>query len=93
MRLWNEWKAHRNAVSTVEIIPDDITKMSTETLQYWMCRFVLEVRKKDGSVYPASTLHHLCYGVMRHLRKKQAEPLNIDEELLWQTGQLGNHSP
>ena len=26
--------------------------------------------------------------------KKQAEPLNIDEEeLLWQTGQLGDHSP
>ena len=27
-------------------------------------------------------------------KKKQAEPLTIDEEeLLWQTGQLGNHSP
>ena len=67
MRLWNKWKAHRNAVGTAEIIPDDITKVSTETLQYWMCQYVLEVRRKDGSVYPANTLHHLCCGVMCHL--------------------------
>ena len=86
---------------------------------------MLEVRKKDGSLYPVNTLHHLCCGVMRHLRqagcyeidifkdpsfaesleikkiqsleigskKKQAEPLTVEEELLWQTGQLGDHSP
>ena len=131
MRLWNEWTTHRNALSTAEKIPDNITTMNAETLQYWMCRFVLEVRKKDGKVYPASTLHHLCCGVMRHLKengwhrldifqdpsfaefrstldlemkkiqslgigtkKKQAEHLTIDEEeILWQTGQLGDHSP
>ena len=40
MRLWNEWKMHRNSVTTTETIPDDITEMSSETLQYWMCRFI-----------------------------------------------------
>ena len=82
-------------------------------------------------MYPANTLHHLCHGVMRHLRetgwheldifkdpsfaefratldsemkkiqslgigskKRQAEALTVEEELfLWQTGQLGDHSP
>jgi hypothetical protein len=130
MRLWDEWKMHRNVTSTKRV-PDDITEMSRDELQYWMCRFVLEVRKRDGSLYPANTLHHLCCGVMRHLRqtgwheidifkdpsfaefratldsemkktqslgigskKRQAEPLTVEEEeLLWQTGQLGDRSP
>ena len=132
MRLWNEWRIHRNSTCTAiaETVPDDITQMECETLQYWMCRFVLEVRKKDGSVYLANTIHHLCCGVMRYVKecgkheldifrdpafaklratldsemkrvqslgigtkKRQAEPLtDEEEELLWQTGQLGDHS-
>ena len=31
----------------------------------------------DGSVYPANTLHHLCCGVMRHLRKTGWHELDI----------------
>ena len=31
--------------------------------------FVLEVRKKDGSLYPPNTLHHLTAGLLRHLRE------------------------
>ena len=98
---------------------------------YWMSRFVLEIRKKDGTEYPPNTLHHICCGILRHLResrrveidffedvafaefrttldgemkrlqslgigakKRQAEPLTEEEEeQLWQTGQLGDHSP
>ena len=103
--------------------------MDYETMQYWLSCFVLEVQKKDGSIYPANTLHHLCCGVMWYLRecgrheldlfkdpaftefrdtldaemkriqslgigtkKRQAEPLTDEEEMLWQTGQLGDHS-
>ena len=33
-----------------------------------MTRFILEVRKRDGSVYTPNTLHHITAGVMRHLR-------------------------
>ena len=43
MRLWDEWKMHRNLTST-NLVPVDITEMSSDELQYWMCRFVLEVR-------------------------------------------------
>ena len=134
MRLWNDWSAHRSsrASSDLEIVPD-ITQMDCEAMQYWLSRYVhvLEVRKKDGSIYPANTLHHLCCGVMRYLRecgrhdldffkdpafaefrgtldaemkriqslgigtkRRQAEPLTCEEEeMLWQTGQLGDHSP
>ena len=37
-------------------------------MQYWLIRFVLEVRKKSGDVYPPNTLHHIVVGIMRHVR-------------------------
>ena len=46
MHLWNEWKMYRNSLATDETTPDDITEMSKETSQYWMCCFVLDVRKR-----------------------------------------------
>ena len=42
-----------------------------------MCRLVLEVRKEDGSLYPANTLHQLCCGVMRHLRQAGWHDIDI----------------
>ena len=33
-----------------------------------MCRFALEIRRKDGKQYPPNTIHNICCGVMRYLR-------------------------
>ena len=46
-----------------------ITEMSNSQLNHWLTCFVLEVRKKDGSLYPPNTLHHLTAGLLRHLRE------------------------
>ena len=45
-----------------------ITDMTKEQMQYWLVRFVLEVRKKCGDVYTPNFLHHIVVGVMRHVR-------------------------
>jgi hypothetical protein len=49
MGILNEWRRCR-----VDIIPS-IEDMSREQMQYWLTRFVLEVRKKSGDVYPPIT--------------------------------------
>ena len=61
-KVWEEWCQHRTAstASTTEITPSQ--------LQYWMIRFILEVRKRNGTEYPPETLVHLCSGVVRHLK-------------------------
>jgi hypothetical protein len=61
MGILNEWRRCR-----VDIIPS-IEDMSREQMQYWLTRFVLEVRKKSGDVYPPNTLHHIIVGIMRHV--------------------------
>ena len=39
-----------------------ITDMTKEQMQYWLVRFVLEVRKKCGDVYRPNSLHHIVVG-------------------------------
>ena len=133
VELWRKWSAFRNSIVDLEKVPEDIEAIASNVdhLQYWLCCFVLEVRKKDGSEYPPNTIHRLCCGLLRHTRqaghpeinifkdtafskftatldsemkrlrslgfgskKRQAEPLTTDEEEIpWQTGHLGDHSP
>ena len=46
-----EWKECRN-------IKTETTAMPKVELNEALCRFVLEIRKKDGSEYPPNTVHH-----------------------------------
>ena len=43
--------------------------MSDLELGYWVQRFVTEIRKKDGAVYPSETLYApLVCGIQRYIR-------------------------
>ena len=128
-RIWKEWRAYRNSIGQRQV-PELETMENTE-MNDWLCHFILEIRKKDGTEYPPNTIHHIVCGIMRHLRntakpgidffkniefcglrtsldsemkrlqskglgtkRHQAEPLSErEEEILWETGQLGDHSP
>ena len=127
--VWFEWSNYCREVHSSQIPP--LTEITPPQLQYWLTRFVLEVRKKNSTEYPSQTLHHLCSGLLRYLRQnghltldiykdslfaefratldaemkrlqrlgigsktKQAEPLTEEEEeILWQKGLLGDHTP
>ena len=68
VRQWNDWVEHRNEENGSRTIPTPITSIPKEELAYWLERFVLEIRKKDGKEYIPSTLHHIVCGIMRFLR-------------------------
>lgn len=52
--------------------------MTSETLNYWMQRFVLEVRKQDGSEYPP--LYYIVGGLLRYLRDENIHNMNFLDE-------------
>ena len=54
MRIWNDWRYQRNK-SSKETIPD-ILAQTPATLQRWMSRFILEMRKKRW--IPISSKQH-----------------------------------
>ena len=67
VRLWEEWRQHRNTVSEESVAP--LSELSVSQLNHSLSCFVLEIRKKDGSSYPPNTLHHIVAGLLRHMRE------------------------
>ena len=66
VNLWDAWTRYRLETTGHTIKP--LSELNHTELQHWLTRFVLEVRKKDGSEFPPRSLHHICCGLMRYLR-------------------------
>lgn len=47
---------------------------SIENLQFWMPRFINEIRRKDGTDYSPNTLTNIAAGIQRYLREKCNRP-------------------
>ena len=63
IRVWNEWATSRLTTIAgdhgIAPLTTPLLEMSHVNLAYWMGKFVLEVRKKDGSEYPPKSLYAL----------------------------------
>ena len=58
--VFEEWKRYCETCGTT--IPM-LTCMTNKQMSHWMTCFILEARKRDGTVYPPNTVHHLVAGV------------------------------
>ena len=74
IRVWKDWSEFRSAATETIVPPLEHLSTSTQELQHWLIRFISEIRKKNGSEYPATTLHHIVSGVMRHIRYNLGKP-------------------
>ena len=45
----------------------DFGTLSVAEMKFWLCRFVLEVRKANGEPYNPTTLYQIGCGLLRHL--------------------------
>ncbi|XP_048750403.2 uncharacterized protein LOC125662277 [Ostrea edulis] len=72
--VWTAWVRYRNTrpETTLESggsnIPEDICQLSNESLNFWLQRFVVEIRRQDGTNYPPNTLTQIISGLQRYLR-------------------------
>ena len=73
--VWKEWSKSRwtRFPSAPAECPAHLYVLAFLPLQldYWLTRFVLEARRKDGKVqpYPPNTLHQLVCGILRYVRE------------------------
>ena len=42
--------------------------LQQESINYWLTRFILEVMRADGKLYPANSLRSISTGLLRHFR-------------------------
>lgn len=68
------WREHHNTMPETILepgfpLPLDVAEIRDYVmLDYWLQRFVVEIRMKDGKPYPADTLIQICSGIQRYLR-------------------------
>ena len=60
-KVWSEWAYNRNkfCIATDSLAPEDPATVDIDNLAYWLERFVLEIRTKEGNEYNPNSLHHL----------------------------------
>ena len=80
--VWKEWAVNRNLRLLHGEMPfsSDIEQLSDEEIDFWLCRFVLEICRKDGNNYPPNSLYQICCGLLRHLRTSGHAEVNLFEQ-------------
>ena len=75
LNVWKEWSKERNAVPFTEeleknhALVEQFTDLPLESIQFWLPKFIVEVKKSNGENYPAESLYGLCCGLQRSLRE------------------------
>ena len=70
LKNFEEWRVARNRNYTSEQCPPEVLKSQDfEEVCDWLCKFVAETRKADGTQYTPRSLKMLLMGIQRHLRK------------------------
>ena len=73
-RVWAAWVKDRKSLPEADLeeahheLSEDIAKMSIESFQFWLPKFVLEVRRADQLHYPPDSLYSICTGLQRSLK-------------------------
>ena len=82
VKVWTEWATSRNKKLLSDEAPFscEIEKLSGQLINFWLCRFVLEIRRRDGERYPPASLYQLCCGLLRHLCAAGRAEVNIFEQ-------------
>ena len=81
IRTWAQWQ--NNRIETTNSTIPSLSSIKPDELEYWLTRFVLEVRKQDHTEYPPATIHHLCSGIQRHLGANHLPQLDIYSDALF----------
>ena len=70
VRVLTDWALTRNTKLLPEEKPFSSTfyELSVAEMDFWLSRFVLEVRKANGDPYPPNSLYQLVCGLQRCLR-------------------------
>ena len=71
VKVWKEWALSRNTrfLSDKQPFSTTFCELTVSEMDFWLSRFVLEVRKRNGDPYPPNTLYQLICGLQHQLRE------------------------
>ena len=72
--VFEKWREQR-----VDDIPE-LHCMDSTSMNYWLQRFIVEARRKDGKEYPPRSLYLITCGLLRYLRNREVYDKNFLDE-------------
>ena len=60
-----------------QALVEDVVQMPVFAINYWLSRFVLEVKRQDGTDYPPNPLYQICCGLMRNMKFHDRADINF----------------
>ena len=76
VKAWQEWTMQRDkdGLEMHMLLSNNIEEMNNECLNFWMPRFILEIRKKNGDEYPPpNSLYQMVCGLQRQVQKTRPQ--------------------
>ncbi|XP_060562287.1 zinc finger MYM-type protein 2-like [Ruditapes philippinarum] len=83
VHVWREWAENRNLQPETKQepgypIPVEIEQFrSYAEMDFWLQRFICEIKRKNGEFYPPTTLQNIAAGLKRYLRNEQSMHVNF----------------
>ena len=91
VKLFEEWKTERDnvhssqeyssvrlmEVENVENLNTSLQLMKAESINFWLTKFVQEVRDQKGQRYPGKTLYQIIAALKRYLANKGRTDINL----------------
>ncbi len=72
--IWKQWSSYRRQVcSATECPPANLQQSTKQEMDFWLSKFILEVRKANGDEYTPNSLYSICCGMMRYIREVKPE--------------------
>lgn len=88
-KVWCDWVQHRLQMPCIEKeeqqypLMEDFCKMSIKAMNFWLAKFVLEVRRKDGKPYCPETLYQICCSLVHLLKEADRAEVDILANLMF----------
>jgi len=73
LNVFNEWKLWRNINITF-----DLSKWEEQDLVQWLPKFIHEVRKKDGTLFPNNSLYSIIAGLQNHINTNNSDKPKVN---------------
>ena len=74
---WRDQRNEKVSSDDEKCPPELLSSTDTVLLSKWLCLFVNETRRSDGTLYPPRTLYQLLCGLLRHCKSLNPEAPNF----------------
>ncbi|XP_067671801.1 uncharacterized protein [Haliotis asinina] len=72
---------------------EPVTEIPADALDFWMCRLICEIKRQDGTVYPALSVKNICIGYWIVFTQSRAcHAFSLEEEMLWAKGTFSSET-